>query len=87
MQLTVDGFANIAGILRELADELCQGRLLFTLEGGYNLQALSQGIRATLEVLLGTPVTPDPVGKPREAGRQINLDSLYADIASRHSLG
>jgi acetoin utilization deacetylase AcuC-like enzyme len=87
MQLTVDGFANIAGILRELADELCGGRLLFTLEGGYNLEALSQGIRATLEVLLGTPITPDPVGKPREATRPINLDSLYADIVSRHSLG
>ena len=87
MQLTVDGFANIAGILRELADELCQGRLLLTLEGGYNLQALSQGIRATLEVLLGAAVTPDPLGKPREGMRPVNIDSLFAQIASRHSLG
>lgn len=65
MQMTVHGYAQLAGLLKEAADELCQGRLVFALEGGYNLQALSHSIRATFEVLLGLPVSPDPLGEPR----------------------
>jgi acetoin utilization deacetylase AcuC-like enzyme len=64
MQMTVEGYAQIARMLKETADELCQGRLVFALEGGYNLQALSHCVRATFEVLLGLPVTPDPLGEP-----------------------
>ena len=38
--------------VKHLADELCDGRLLFTLEGGYNIEALSHSIKATFETLL-----------------------------------
>lgn len=65
MQLTVGGFAEIAKILKGLADELCQGRMVLSLEGGYHLQALAHSVRATFEVLLGLPVSADPLGKPR----------------------
>jgi acetoin utilization deacetylase AcuC-like enzyme len=65
MQMTVQGFAEIASILKTTADKTCNGRLVFALEGGYNLQALSHSIRATFEVLLGLPVSADPLGKPR----------------------
>jgi acetoin utilization deacetylase AcuC-like enzyme len=65
MQMTVNGYAQIAQILKDTADELCQGKLVLALEGGYNLQALSHSIRATFEVLLGLPVSGDPLGKPR----------------------
>ena len=63
MQVTTTGFAQIVGTIKGLADELCDGRLVFSLEGGYNLTALATSIRATLDVLLGNTDIEDPLGK------------------------
>ena len=86
MQLTVGGFGSIVSILKELADELCQGKLLLSLEGGYHLKALSLSIRATLEVLLGSPQSADPLGKPLGDVMPRNIDSVLEQVASRHGL-
>lgn len=48
MNVTPAGFAYMARVLKELAEEVCEGRLLFTLEGGYNLAGLRDGIMAVL---------------------------------------
>ncbi len=38
--------------LGSLTDELCQGRLVLVLEGGYNLDATAASVSATVRVLL-----------------------------------
>ena len=53
MEVSTGGFGKMAGTIKGLADELCRGRLVFTLEGGYNLEALAASVGATFEVLLG----------------------------------
>ncbi|MEA3298120.1 MAG: histone deacetylase [Chloroflexota bacterium] len=63
MQVSVTSFAEITRILKGLAEELCHGHLVFTLEGGYNLQAASTGLRAMFDILLGKPEIVDPMGK------------------------
>ena len=87
MQLTVEGFAGIVKIIKGLADELCHGKLLLSLEGGYNLEALSHSIKATLEVLLGSAPSPDPVGKPREMITPPDIDPILEEVKSTHKLG
>lgn len=49
MRVTEQGFAALARILLNLAGELCKGRIVFCLEGGYNLQALADGVFAVLK--------------------------------------
>jgi acetoin utilization deacetylase AcuC-like enzyme len=63
MRVTITGFAQMAMILRELAAELCRGRLIFTLEGGYNLRVVSSSIKAVFDVLLGNSEIDDPLGE------------------------
>jgi acetoin utilization deacetylase AcuC-like enzyme len=63
MQVTVKGFAQMVMILKELAAELCQGRLVFTLEGGYNLKVVASSTKAIFDVLLGNSEIDDPVGE------------------------
>ncbi|KAK9919048.1 hypothetical protein WJX75_008986 [Coccomyxa subellipsoidea] len=41
--------------LRDLADELCGGRLVVLLEGGYSMQGLSEGVCETFQALLNRP--------------------------------
>ena len=45
-------FAWITAELCKIADELCQGRIVSTLEGGYDLNALAEATRAHVEELM-----------------------------------
>jgi acetoin utilization deacetylase AcuC-like enzyme len=63
MGVTVNGFAHWVWLLRDLAAELCGGRLAFTLEGGYDVESLAWSVDATFRVLLGEEVE-DPIGPP-----------------------
>ena len=47
-----DDFAWVTAELCALADEICEGRVVSTLEGGYDLQALSESARAHVEELM-----------------------------------
>ncbi|MFB0564621.1 MAG: histone deacetylase [Candidatus Aminicenantaceae bacterium] len=60
MEVSAEGFGALAGKLMSLAHELCQDRLLFTLEGGYNLEGLQQGIKHVL-LHLGGEIKAPPV--------------------------
>jgi len=86
MQMTITGFAVIAKMLKDLSLELCQGRLAFTLEGGYQTQALSYSIKATLEVLLGKTEFDDPLGNPQYPGTPRNINEIIQQVSSLHHL-
>ncbi|HBI14787.1 MAG TPA: histone deacetylase [Desulfobulbaceae bacterium] len=59
MRVTPAGFAGMTRIVQRLAAEACQGRLLITLEGGYNLNGLRDGSLAVLTALSGKKVGID----------------------------
>jgi acetoin utilization deacetylase AcuC-like enzyme len=63
MNATVAGFWQWVTLLKGLADELCGGRLAFTLEGGYDQKALAWSVDATFRALLDEPAD-DPIGGP-----------------------
>ena len=49
MDVSVTGFARMAEIIRNLADELCPGHLVFALEGGYPPEVLAASVKATFD--------------------------------------
>ncbi|MFQ6758678.1 MAG: histone deacetylase [Deltaproteobacteria bacterium] len=53
MGVTTAGFAGMTRILVDLATELCEGRLVLVLEGGYFLQGLADGVLASLHEMAG----------------------------------
>lgn len=59
MAVTDTGFAYLTRVMKGLAAELCGGRLLMTLEGGYNLTGLRDGVLASLAELAGVPPAPE----------------------------
>ncbi|KAI7861734.1 hypothetical protein BDF14DRAFT_1876946 [Spinellus fusiger] len=50
------GFALMTKIMKDLAEELCDGRLILTLEGGYELQPLANSAAASVAQLLPYPI-------------------------------
>jgi len=59
MELSQSGYRTMAMIMRSLADTLCDGRIVFVLEGGYSLDGVREGTEAVLESL--TAVSPQPL--------------------------
>ena len=53
MAVTTTGFAFMTRVMVDLATELCDGRLVLVLEGGYNLQGLADGVLASLHEMAG----------------------------------
>ncbi|HEX6292298.1 MAG TPA: histone deacetylase [Herpetosiphonaceae bacterium] len=89
MMMSVAGFGRMARMIYDLAREVCDGRLVCALEGGYNVQALSASVLATLHVLLGQPDRiVDPLGPPPDdATKQaIDIEPVIAQIERVHPL-
>jgi acetoin utilization deacetylase AcuC-like enzyme len=67
-----------------LAEELCAGRLVFTLEGGYHLEALAYSILNTFAVLLGDEdwQLVDPLGASPH--REQPVDEIIERVRGIH---
>lgn len=86
MRLSVPGFSRLVEIIKVLADTLCQGNLVFALEGGYHHQALSSSVATSLNTLLGSKEIIDPLGKQELNARPTNFDSLIKTVKDKHQL-
>lgn len=86
MQVSTTGFALMAKIIKGLADELCSGHLVFSLEGGYNLNALATSIKATFDILLGKSNIEDTLGQSPYRTAVADITSLIKRIKDTHDL-
>ena len=75
---TGEGFGALAGIVQDIARRTCDGKVLITLEGGYDPEGLRNGVRAVLQTLLGRPA-PFPKNTP-----SADADEVIARIVSVH---
>jgi len=53
MEVTPNGFGGISQTLVTLAEKLCGGKVVFLLEGGYDLKGLQESALKSLDVLTG----------------------------------
>jgi acetoin utilization deacetylase AcuC-like enzyme len=86
MVLSVSGYARLNQTLLALADELCDGRLVMILEGGYNLDALGACVVAGLRQLLGRPPGLDPIGEVDAPEPLPEIERVIATLRGRHPL-
>jgi acetoin utilization deacetylase AcuC-like enzyme len=72
MGVTSPGYGKMTRSIMDIAEQCCDGRIAFTLEGGYNLKALTEGLSSVLQALLSD----------REAREQdeLSIDSATAAI-------
>ncbi|MCK4903505.1 MAG: histone deacetylase [Candidatus Marinimicrobia bacterium] len=53
LSVTTEGYQNISKTINQLAGEVCGGKIISSLEGGYNLKALAESVEAHLLALQG----------------------------------
>ncbi len=85
LNLSVAGYWRLARTVVGLAERLCEGRVIVTLEGGYNLEVLGAGLVATCHALLGdSDPGPDPLGPSPWAERPV--DEVLRAVKGAHGL-
>ncbi len=84
-QMTIKGFNQLVDKCLSSAKELCNGRISFSLGGGYNLKPLAQSVVGTFHTLLNNPEKKlDPIGK----GPIVEVDySSQITKIKKHHLG
>lgn len=85
MKLSLVGYNQLTRQLIELADGLCDGKIVFVMEGGYDLQALSHGIANIAYALLGRDDITDPYG-PAIDSSEPDIAELISQIRRVHQL-
>lgn len=53
MRLTASGYAGMTASIKKIADKVCRGKIVMSLEGGYNFKALSKSVKAVLKEMAG----------------------------------
>jgi acetoin utilization deacetylase AcuC-like enzyme len=83
--LSLTGYASITRKLIADARRLCDGRILFVLEGGYHLDVLSAGVINVLHALLGQDIVHDRLGPMPQPESDISqlLERLKAHYLSK----
>jgi len=85
LQLSIPGYVQLVNEVMALADELCGGRLVCTLEGGYHLEMLPHAILSTLRTLSDTSQEiSDPFGLAPD-GEQ-DVEGLLDRVCALHGL-
>jgi len=84
MNVTREGYRDLSAIARALADDLCEGRILFVLEGGYATSGLQDGVNAVLDVIAGESSPKLPSTEPVLPGTV--LDTVVEQVSRAHRL-
>lgn len=84
MHLSLAGYAHLARELVSMSKQLCGGRTVWTLEGGYNLDTLAYGVLNSFYALLGEDFYDDPFGPSPYP--EPPLGDLIARIKRIHNL-
>ena len=77
MDLDENGFGELVNLLNRVAGEVCGGRILYVLEGGYDLKALSQSVVRTI----ATTLEPETFGIEE---KQLSQYAPYRDQMKVH---
>jgi acetoin utilization deacetylase AcuC-like enzyme len=84
MNLSLTGYAWLGQELVQMARQLCDGRIVFTLEGGYELDVLAYGVLNSLYTMLGEDTIADPLGTSPYPERPV--DTLIERLRNVHGL-
>jgi len=86
MRLSLKGYDHLSRELRRMADELCGGKIVFVMEGGYDLNALAYGWCNVARALLGDNEMVDPIGPPDDKRAEPDIEPTIKRLKELHGL-
>ncbi len=84
LNLSLKGIDYLTRELLAMASALCDGKIVFVLEGGYNLTSLSHGALNVAYAALGDSQLVDPLGPTK--GKETDISELVSQVKRLHRL-
>lgn len=84
MRLSLTGYDRLTRALAAIAQELCEGRIVFVMEGGYNLDVLGSAWANVGRALLGDMAASDPLGP--SYSRESSVVQIIEQLKQIHKL-
>jgi acetoin utilization deacetylase AcuC-like enzyme len=85
IQLTLNGYDHLTRQLIDMANTLCGGKIIFVMEGGYNLTSLSHAWLNVAYALLGESKLVDPLGAAHNA--EPDISQIIEKVIGLHQIG
>ena len=86
MRLSLGGYDWLARECLKLAEQVCAGRIVFVMEGGYDLKALSHGWCNIARALLGLDDLSDPYGAAPADSSSGDIQPLLDRVRAIHRI-
>lgn len=86
LQLSLEGYSLLTFELVRMAERFCDGKIIFAVEGGYDLGVLANGVRNIAHTLLGDDDVSDPFGKRPATVNEEELTTLIDQLKKIHNL-
>ena len=86
MRLSLAGYDWLARQCLKLAKQVCAGKIVFLMEGGYDLKALSQGWCNIARALLDSEELSDPYGAAAEGASARDIQNLIDRVRAIHGI-
>ena len=84
MRLSLSGYDWLARQCILMAEKLCDGKIIFVMEGGYDLNALAHGWRNIATALLDIDEISDPYGEAPNAKSSREITQLLDRVRDLH---
>ena len=84
MRLSLTGYAWLQRELVQMGSALCGGKVVFVLEGGYQLDVLAYGVVNAFHALMGQDTVVDPLGRSSRPERPV--DTIISNLRLLHGL-
>ncbi len=84
LNLSLSGYNWLSRKLIKSAEEICSGKIVFFLEGGYNLKVLKESISNSIRALIGIEDFDDPIGNSN--GHEPDVKKLVNELIAIHKL-
>ena len=84
--LSLMGYDHLSRELIKMASELCGGKVVFVMEGGYNLNALGYGWANIARALIGDTNVVDPMGLAKSERSASDVQPIIDQVKLIHSL-
>jgi acetoin utilization deacetylase AcuC-like enzyme len=84
LQLSADGYYELGTCLTGIARQHCQGRIVYVLEGGYDPEALAEGMLAVLHATAGQPAPSENLGPAPDP--EPSITAVLENVLAIHGL-
>jgi acetoin utilization deacetylase AcuC-like enzyme len=80
MAVTEEGFARLTDIIMDVADSVCEGRLVVTLEGGYHLEGQARSVKEVVKRMAGDGMPDRDTWEEQEAKEYPHIQGIVTAV-------